>query len=117
MKLQQLQEARYSGQHPIIKWIYGFMEADYDSPVVHASHQFNSVAQAMDIRDVVIAEFGPPQSTDTDEWNFTEWRIEHDHRIATIEISHGVRGPHVPGFGKQYIEADIEITCRSTSRN
>ncbi len=49
MKLQQLQEARYSGQHPIIKWIYDFMEAEYDSPIAHGHHQFNSVAQALDM--------------------------------------------------------------------
>jgi len=124
MKLADLQEARYAGRHPIIKWIYEVIEGTEP----FASHQFNSVEQAWQARDFVIAEFGQPQETDTDEYNYSEWMItadgqatqlEEPGRFETgpddagnervhIEIGHGNRGPHAPGP-----DMDIQITIRS----
>lgn len=109
MKLNQITEARYDAQHPVIKWLYQFMEGPFKSPVAFGDKQFSTVDEALHIRDIVIAEFGPPQETDTSEWNFSEWMIFHDDRRFNVEIGHGLRGPHAPGP-----DSDIQIICRST---
>jgi len=110
MKLQQLQEARYAGTHPIIEWLHHFMNDEYEIPVAHDSRQFNTVDEAMQIRDLVTSEFGRPHETDTDDWNFTEWIVNHEGRRFHIEVHHGQYGPDSPG-----IETDIEIICRDTA--
>ncbi len=102
--LRELNEARYAGQHPVIKWIYEVFERKEP----HASHQFNSVEDALQVRDLVIAEFGQPDDTDTDEWNYSEWMIDYKGDRIQVEIGHGNRGPHAPGP-----DADIEILNRA----
>lgn len=88
MKLQQLQEARYTGEHPIVKQI----KASIANREFGFHVQIKDKKKAEDAERGIIAAFGPPDEqgpTTEDEyrymlWNFTD-NIQTDLQLQIVD--------------------------------
>lgn len=95
MKLTQLQEARYAGEHPIVKKIKAEIANDgYVAPRGHFFIKIEDGIKAENAEKGIITAFGPPDSqgpaTEDEYFSFQYrnmiWHLNHERTLQIVWV-------------------------------
>ena len=85
MKLNQIQEARYDSDHPIVAWIKNFVKKSEVGD--RSEYRLISQKQAHAAADAITKEFG--DQITVPDWPVTEWNIDiEENKVVHLQVDY-----------------------------